>query len=96
MQKLKPINEKKLTKGQIRKLNALRKSLGDTIAEEAFTKWLETQETDAGKADIIARRIVKTLAKFKNDKSFTLGRKGYVIKRAKGRGASGFVAEKVE
>ncbi len=96
MQKLKPINEKKLTKGQIRKLNALRKSLGDTIAEEAFTKWLETQETDAGKADIIARRIVKTLAKFKNDKSFTLGRKGYVIRQAKGRGASGFVVEKVE
>jgi hypothetical protein len=96
MRKIKPIDEKKLTKGQIRKLTALRKSLGDTIAEEAFTKWLKTQATDTSKTDSIARKLVKTLAKLEKDKSFTLGRKGYVIKRAKGRGASGFVVEKVE
>ena len=34
------INEKTLTKGQIRKLNALRKSLGTKIADRAFTQWL--------------------------------------------------------
>ena len=96
MQKLKPINEKKLTKGQIRKLNALRKSLGDPIAEEAFTKWLKAQAADISKTDPVARKLVKAVAKLETDKSFTLGRKGYVIKRAKGRGASGFVAEKVK
>ena len=37
------INESKLTKGQIRKLNALRKSVGDALGEEAFGKWLAHQ-----------------------------------------------------
>ena len=90
------INQSTLTKGQIRKLNALRKSLGDPIAEEAFTKWLKAQAADISKTDPVARKLVKAVAKLETDKSFTLGRKGYVIKRAKGRGASGFVAEKVK
>ena len=34
------INEAALTKGEVRKLNALRKSVGAKIAEQAFTKWL--------------------------------------------------------
>ena len=37
------INESKLTKGQVRKLNALRKSVGDALAEEVFGKWLAQQ-----------------------------------------------------
>ena len=36
------IDEEKLTKGEIRKLNALRKSIGENIGEEAFMKWYET------------------------------------------------------
>ena len=32
-----------LTKGQTRKLNALRKSLGNEIADDAFAKWMKTQ-----------------------------------------------------
>jgi hypothetical protein len=35
------IDHSTLTKGQIRKLNALRKSVGDGIAEDAFGKWIE-------------------------------------------------------
>ena len=35
------IDETGLTKGQVRKLNALRKSVGDDLAEEVFAKWLE-------------------------------------------------------
>ena len=31
----------------------------------------------------------------KDDKTFNLGTKGYVVKRSKGKGASGFVAQKV-
>jgi len=39
----KSFDEKQLTKGQLRKLNALRKSLGDVIAEKAFSEWLAQQ-----------------------------------------------------
>ena len=35
------IDETGLTKGLVRKLNALRKSVGGELAEEVFAKWLE-------------------------------------------------------
>jgi hypothetical protein len=34
------INEKRLGKGDLRKLTALRKSLGDKIADAAFVQWM--------------------------------------------------------
>ena len=37
------IDQSTLKKGQIRKLNALRKSVGDEIAEDAFDKWMMNQ-----------------------------------------------------
>ena len=37
------IDQSTLTKGQIRKHNALRKSIGDDIAEDAFSKWMKSQ-----------------------------------------------------
>ncbi len=37
------IDHSNLTKGQVRKLNALRKSVGDDIAEDAFSKWMTAQ-----------------------------------------------------
>ena len=43
------INEKKLTKGQLRKLNALRKSVGYKIGEQAFTEWLKQQSSSQKK-----------------------------------------------
>ena len=91
------INEKSLTKGQLRKLNALRKSLGGKIADQAFAQWLKEQPTKLTvvKTDPVAEKIVKAISVLATDKSFNLGRKGYVVKRAKGRGAKGFVAEKV-
>ena len=90
------INESILTKGQVRKLNALRKSVGDNIAEEAFTKWLVAQSKVTKKArDPVAETLVSALAYLQDDKSFRLGRRGYVVRRAKGRGASGLVAYKL-
>ena len=91
------LNEKSMTKGQLRKLNALRKSLGAKIADQAFAQWLKEQPTKstAVKPDPVADMIVKAISPLVKDKSFNLGRKGYVVKRAKGRGAKGFVAEKV-
>ena len=86
-----------LTKGQQRKLNALRKSLGEDIANDAFSKWLKTQQSGTTeKPDPIAENIASALNHFSGDKSFRLGRKGYVIKRAKGRGVSGFVVSKLD
>ena len=90
------IDHSTLTKGQVRKLNALRKSVGDNIAEDAFGKWMKTQsKTPKEVRDPVAAALVAALANLKNAKSFKLGNKGYVVKRAKGKGASGFVAEKV-
>ena len=91
------IDQSAITKGQLRKLNALRKSVGDNIAEEAFTKWLATQSKSTKEArDPVAETLVSALAHLEHDKGFRLGRRGYIVRRAKGRGASGFVAQRVE
>jgi hypothetical protein len=37
------ISEDTLKKGQIRKLNAHRKSVGNKIADNEFSKWMKTQ-----------------------------------------------------
>ena len=91
------IDQSNLTKGQVRKLNALRKSLGDQIAEEAFSKWLEASaKHEQLVKDPIAEAIENALAPYADDKTFRLGRRGYVVRRAKGKGASGFVAERAD
>ena len=90
------IDQSTLTKGQIRKLNALCKSVGDNIAEDAFGKWMKIQsKTPKEVRDPIADALVTALSHLENDKSFKLGTKGYVVRRAKGQGVSGFVASKV-
>ena len=90
------IDQSALTKGQVRKLNALRKSVGDDIGDDAFTKWMKSQSrTPKEVRDPVADALVAALANLQNDKSFKLGTKGYVVKRSKGKGASGFVAQKV-
>ena len=86
-----------LTKGQIRKLNALKKSIGDELGENAFAQWMKTQnKSTSTKPDPVAEKISTALSQFQNDKSFRLGTKGYSIKRAKGRGASGFVVRRID
>ena len=90
------IDQSTLTKGQIRKLNALRKSVGDEIAEDAFGKWMKTQDKAPKEVrDPVADALVAALDQFKDDKTFRLGTKGYVVKRSKGKGASGFIAQKI-
>ena len=87
-----------MTKGQVRKLNALRKSLGNQIADKAFKEWLTQQakQAPANRADPVVDKLLAALKGLEKDKSINLGRKGYVIKRAKGRGVkSGFVVEKI-
>ena len=45
------VDESELTKMQVRKLNALRKSVGDDIGENAFLEWLRTQDFSEPDAD---------------------------------------------
>ena len=56
----KQIDESTLTKGQRRKLNALRKSVGDDIGEWAFAEWLSSRPV-AAKTDKNAKLIAGTL-----------------------------------
>ncbi len=84
------VDETKLTKGQLRKLNALRKSVGNDLGEDVFNKWLAQQAAKAPKPDPIAEKIGAALASYEGDTSFRLGNYGYTIRRARGKGKSGF------
>ena len=90
------MDETTLTKGRIRKLNALRRLVGDKLGEEAFSKWLAQQKkaSAARRADPVAEKIEEALAGFVDDRSFRLGNYGYTVRRARGKGVSGFVALK--
>jgi hypothetical protein len=94
----KVMDESTLSKGQLRKLEALRKSLGVAIADDAFGKWLKAQPKMgvANERDAVAEKLVEALSALESDKSFRLGRKGYVVRRAKGKNAKGFVAVKLD
>ena len=90
------IDESALKKGEIVKLNALRKSVGDDLAEDVFTKWLKKQVSakPVEKADPVAEMLNAALAKLEKDPAFRLGNQGYTVRRARGKGASGFIVEK--
>ncbi len=92
------INESNLTKGKIRKLYALRKSVGDALGEEAFTKWLKQQKSEKKevRVDPVAIKIAEALKPLAKDKTLNLGRYGYSIRRARGKGAKGIVVARVE
>ena len=59
------VNEKNLTKGQIRKRNALRKSVGEDLADDVFAKWLKKQSSakPVEKADPVAEKFKAPIAK---------------------------------
>ncbi len=79
-------DEKKLTKGQLRKLTALRKSLGDDIANRAFGQWLKAQEkSTAGAVDKGAELIEEAVAAMIKRKKISIPRGGYLLTRGRGR-----------
>jgi hypothetical protein len=84
--KAKPqFEEKKLSKGELRKLNALRKSLGEVIANRAFSEWL-SERPEAGIAgDRNAERITETLNKLVVEGDVRIPRGGYILRRGRGR-----------
>jgi hypothetical protein len=80
------IDESDLSRGQIRKLNALRKSLGDEIANRAFSEWMSTQANGAsGAAEKNARAITEALQPLIEDGRLSIPRGGYVVRRGRGR-----------
>ena len=93
------IKEKSLSKGQIRKLNALRNSIGVKIGEDAFGKWLreraKAKAVPKVQSDPVAEKILNAVKSLEKDKTVKLGNRGYVVKRAKGKGAKGFVVQKI-
>ena len=80
------IDESGLTKGQRRKLNALRKSIGSDIADRAFLEWLSSQPAAEGAApDANAALIVDTLWPLVQDGTLAIPRGGYLLRRGRGR-----------
>ena len=80
------IDEKSLNKGHVRKLTALRKSLGNEIADKAFVEWLEQQP--AAKVEPVdknAKLIVETLEPLVLGNKLKIPRGGYVVRRGRGR-----------
>ena len=80
------IDESVLTKGQRRKLNALRKSVGDEIGEQAFAAWLSSHPATAGTAtDENAALIVDHLWPLVQHGALAIPRGGYLLRRGRGR-----------
>ncbi len=80
------IVQTELTKGQIRKLNALRKSVGPTIGERAFAQWLEGVNAERGTAgDKTSAQIAEAIEAALGRKGLSIPRGGYLITRGRGR-----------
>lgn len=81
-----PFSEQDLTKGQLRKLNALRKSVGDDIGMEAFGKWLAQQDQSSGTpTDRNAGMIAAALEHLIKEQGLRIPRGGYAVRRGRGR-----------
>ena len=79
-------DEKALNKGHMRKLTALRKSLGSDIADKAFATWLKQQSNEkAEPEDANAKLIVATLEPLVLGNKLKIPRGGYLVRRGRGR-----------
>ncbi len=75
-----------LTKGQIRKLNALRKSVGPAIGERAFAHWLKGVNAERSSAeDKTSAQIAEALQAALGREGLSIPRGGYLITRGRGR-----------
>jgi hypothetical protein len=80
-------DEKTLTKGQVRKLNALKRTLGDEqIATDAFAKWLaKAPATNGHASDPMAEKIAAALQSLRDKEKLSIPRGGYVVRSGRGR-----------
>jgi hypothetical protein len=79
------VSKSDLSKGNLRKLNALRKSLGDEIAERAFAEWQENQGANGATTDKNANTIVEALQPLIENGKLRIPRGGYTLRRGRGR-----------
>ena len=82
------INEKALTKGEIRKLNALRRSVGEDLGDSVFAEWLRKKPEKAmggAMPDRNAERIVAAVEPLVTSGQLRIRRGGYRIRRGRGR-----------
>ena len=80
------IDEGTLTKGQRRKLDTLRKSVGEEIGERAFAAWLSTQPKPVEETvDHDAELIVETLWALVKEGTVAIPRGGYLLRRGRHR-----------
>ena len=79
------IDEGTLTKGQQRKLTALRKSVGEEVGERAFAAWLASQGAADGKEDGNVATIVDALWPLIEQGALAIPRGGYLLRRGRGR-----------
>ncbi len=80
------LDEKLLTKGELRKLAALRKSVGEDIGDQAFMDWLRKKPAAiAEPEDKNAALIADTLVTLIEQNKLRIPRGGYLILRGRGR-----------
>ena len=85
------INEKDLTKGELRKLNALKKSIGDELGTDAFAKWYAAKETGEADTDPNIELIEAALLPLMEKMRIPRG-SAYAVRRGRGR----FIVEPVD
>lgn len=79
-------DESELSKGQLRKLGALRKSLGQDIADKAFAEWLASETVkQPAFIDKDAQMIAEALQQLRDEKGLRIRRGGYVVSSGRGR-----------
>lgn len=79
------VDEKTLSKGQLRKLEALRKSLGSEIADRAFAEWLKAAPSAGDGADRNAQMIEEAIMSLIREQNLQFPRGGYIVRRGRGR-----------
>ncbi len=65
-------------------LNALRKSIGPAIADEAFSRWLD-ERVQEPEADANAEVIRDALWGLVREGKLSIRRGGYIVRRGRGR-----------
>lgn len=81
------LDESALTKGELRKLNALRKSVGEKLGEKTFAEWLKKRGAakNTPSEDKDAALIAEALVKLIDEKKLRIPRGGYLVTRGRGR-----------
>lgn len=85
------VDERALTKGELRKLRALRKSIGDQLGNDAFRKWYAKEGKGPNAADPNVDMIEKALNPLAKKLRIARG-VAYAVRRGRGR----FIVEPVE